>query len=184
MIDIILEIIRAIFGAIIFFILVFSHDSKSVKQHKGWLYVVYGFALIFLGMIIDITDNFPELNKFIIIGDTPYQAFIEKVVGYLTGFFLLSLGFWRFLPSIAEVEINKDKLESSNNELKIALSQIKTLHGIIPICAHCKSIRDDDGYWEQVEVYVSQHSDASFSHGICPACMEKYFPEYNKNTEK
>lgn len=58
-----------------------------------------------------------------------------------------------------------------------ALEQIKTLRGIIPICACCKKIRDDKGYWNQVEVYVSQHSDAEFSHGLCPECFEKAYNE-------
>ncbi len=58
-----------------------------------------------------------------------------------------------------------------------ALEQIKTLRGIIPICASCKKIRDDKGYWNQVEVYVSQHSDAEFSHGLCPECFEKAYNE-------
>lgn len=58
-------------------------------------------------------------------------------------------------------------------DLKGALEDVKTLSGIIPICAHCKQIRDDSGYWQQVEEFIHKHSDARFSHGICPACYEK-----------
>ena len=61
-------------------------------------------------------------------------------------------------------------------ELQQALVEIKTLRGIVPICASCKKIRDDKGYWEQVESFVSKHTDAQFSHGICPDCTKKYFP--------
>ncbi|MEI7732591.1 MAG: hypothetical protein WCO56_23670 [Verrucomicrobiota bacterium] len=67
--------------------------------------------------------------------------------------------------------------EKSDLELKEAWEQIKTLRGILPICAHCKKIRNDKGYWEQVESYVSKHTEARFSHGICPGCVSKYFPD-------
>jgi phosphoserine phosphatase RsbU/P len=67
-----------------------------------------------------------------------------------------------------------DKIE----ELRQAFDQIKTLRGIVPICAGCKQIRDDRGYWNQVEVYVRDHTEAQFSHGICPDCMKKLYPDY------
>jgi len=62
-------------------------------------------------------------------------------------------------------------------ELQQAIEHIKTLSGIVPICAHCKKIRDDRGYWEQVEAYVSEHTEAQFSHSICPQCLELFYPE-------
>ena len=62
-------------------------------------------------------------------------------------------------------------------ELREALERIKTLHGIIPICAHCKKIRDDKGYWHQVEIYVRDHSDAEFSHSLCVECIEELYPD-------
>lgn len=73
-----------------------------------------------------------------------------------------------------EVEARK-KTEA---ELRGALEEIKTLRGIIPICAHCKKIRDDGGYWQQLENYISKHSEAEFSHGICPECIKKLYPEF------
>lgn len=57
--------------------------------------------------------------------------------------------------------------------LKAALENVRTLHGLIPICAHCKRIRDDRGYWEQVETYLRERSEATFSHGICPDCYDR-----------
>lgn len=64
-----------------------------------------------------------------------------------------------------------------NEELQAAISEIKQLKGILPICASCKRIRDDKGYWHQVEVYVSKHTEAEFSHGLCPECVKKMHPD-------
>ncbi|MFT3831442.1 MAG: response regulator transcription factor [Opitutaceae bacterium] len=72
----------------------------------------------------------------------------------------------------------EDRLADKVCELQEALDQIKTLRGIVPICASCKRVRDDAGYWRQVEAYVAAHSEARFSHGICPDCMAKLYPEY------
>ncbi len=69
-------------------------------------------------------------------------------------------------------------------ELQEALEQIKTLKGIVPICANCKQIRDDEGFWQQVESYVEKHTEAQFSHGICPVCVEKLYPKYAKKLKK
>ena len=63
--------------------------------------------------------------------------------------------------------------------LQDALDHVRTLRGLLPICASCKKIRDDQGYWHQVEVYVGAHTDAEFSHGICPDCLRKLYPEYS-----
>ena len=67
-------------------------------------------------------------------------------------------------------------LETTNAELTQALANIQTLSGLIPICAGCKKIRDDRGYWEQVESYLAKHSEAKFTHGMCPECSHKYYP--------
>ena len=69
------------------------------------------------------------------------------------------------------------KLHNTVNQLEKSLSEVKTLKGIVPICSYCKKIRDDQGYWAQVESYVSEHTDADFSHGICPECVAKHYPD-------
>ncbi|HBG18205.1 MAG TPA: response regulator [Desulfobulbaceae bacterium] len=68
-------------------------------------------------------------------------------------------------------------------QLEKALATIKTLSGILPICSRCKKIRDDQGYWEEVELYVEKHSTAEFTHGICPDCIETLYPEINIEEE-
>jgi len=78
----------------------------------------------------------------------------------------------------------QDRLAKQVQELTEAMDHIKTLQGIIPICAYCKSIRNDDGYWGRVEEYFHQHSDAQFSHGICPKCMSEHFPDIKMETSE
>ncbi|WP_320040399.1 response regulator [uncultured Desulfobacter sp.] len=68
------------------------------------------------------------------------------------------------------------KLHKTMDELKEALSQVKKLSGLLPICMHCKKIRDDKGYWNQIEAYIDNHSEAQFSHSICNECAEKHYP--------
>lgn len=69
-------------------------------------------------------------------------------------------------------------LQRKNRELEEAQAKIRVLSGIIPICSHCQGIRDDEGYWNELEQYISTHSDALFSHSICPACARKYYSDY------
>ena len=90
-----------------------------------------------------------------------------------------------FLQSVAHVlaaaiERNRTEKERDNliEELRTALDEVKTLRGLIPICVHCKSIRDDAGYWNKIEEYLLDHSDAQFTHGICPECARKLYPEF------
>jgi hypothetical protein len=58
------------------------------------------------------------------------------------------------------------------------VSEMKIMHGLLPICAACKKIRDDKGYWNQLETYIQRHSQAEFSHGVCPDCMLRLYPDY------
>jgi hypothetical protein len=75
------------------------------------------------------------------------------------------------------IEGKNAELQIRNEELRSALSNNKTLKGLLPICSHCKKIRDDKGYWNRIEAYIQEHSEASFSHGICVECLEKYYPD-------
>jgi len=70
-----------------------------------------------------------------------------------------------------------------NNKLEKVLAEIKTLKGIVPICSFCKKIRDDKGFWNQVEKYVQEHSNAEFSHSVCPECMKEHYSMFLENTE-
>ena len=85
------------------------------------------------------------------------------------------------IQGVARNITERKKIEEERNklihELQNALQQVKTLGGLLPICSHCKKIRDDKGYWNQIESYLHENSDAEFSHSICPECAEKYHPD-------
>ena len=99
-----------------------------------------------------------ELDEIILVG-----------LSLLIGLFVFSL---RRLGETHSLQ--KEQLRI-NRELELAMSEIRTLRGIIPICSYCKKIRNEEGLWQQMEMYVQSHSEATFSHGICEECMKKHF---------
>ena len=84
--------------------------------------------------------------------------------------------------AVVEDITDRKRLEEQRDnlieDLQFALAEVKTLGGLLPICAHCKNIRDDKGYWGKIETYIHDHSGTDFTHSICPECMKKHFPEY------
>ncbi|MGE5314267.1 MAG: CHASE domain-containing protein [Acidobacteriota bacterium] len=89
----------------------------------------------------------------------------------------------KFVRDISERKRAEHEREELVKELQEALADIKTLSGLIPICSSCKKIRDDRGYWNVLESYLAQHSEAQFTHGICPDCMKKLYPEFAAKLE-
>ena len=101
--------------------------------------------------------------------ENPYTEKYEKLLGK----------FRDLIQADLEIVYMNKILQDENKQLTDYISEIKTLRGILPICMHCKKIRDDEGYWNQVEAYIQKNSDARFSHGICKECAEKYYPDIN-----
>ena len=87
------------------------------------------------------------------------------------------IGFRGISRDISERKRMEEEREKLIRELQDALTNIKTLRGLLPICSNCKKIRDDKGYWNQIESYIRDHSGAEFSHGICPECLKKLYPD-------
>ena len=86
------------------------------------------------------------------------------------------------LFSTYEAVIHKNKaLEEANRKLKKSLETINRLKGLIPICSECKKIRNDKGYWQQLEVYIGAHSEAEFTHGLCPDCEKDYYKKFKSD---
>jgi PAS domain S-box-containing protein len=92
------------------------------------------------------------------------------------------IGVSKIARDITERQRAKAEQEQLLNVLKDALARVKTLYGLLPICASCKKIRSDEGYWKNIETYIEEHSDASFTHGICPDCVQKLYG-YQPKTE-
>ena len=95
-----------------------------------------------------------------------------------SGFFM---GFNRLVDEMEEqrIELNErtDELTRANLELEKLLDEVKTLSGLLPICSNCKKVRDDKGYWQQVEQYIQKNSQATITHGLCPDCIAELYPE-------
>lgn len=124
------------------------------------------FLLIFLPPLTDSQEVF-------------FDAALLSIIAFPVLYVLV------FRPLRIHIDLRRQAEEEKDlliNELQQALDEVKTLRGIIPICASCKKIRDDKGFWQQVEDYISFYSDAKFSHGICQDCAQKLYPdlEYKK----
>lgn len=135
---------------------------------------------------IKAAPEFTDIPVLMITGDTSNEslqaAYEAGAVDYITKPFKkgeLLARVRSFLKLKAEIDARKTR----EKELKKALAQIKTLKGFIPICASCKNIRKDDGYWQKIESYITEHSEALFTHSICPDCSKKYYKEL-QDTQK
>jgi hypothetical protein len=89
----------------------------------------------------------------------------------------------RVIGEFRELVESHLSLLDMNEKLRNALSELKILRGLLPICSSCKSIRDDKGYWNQIESYIQKHSEAEFSHSICPECARKLYPDVKISSE-
>jgi len=129
---------------------------------EGFLWVAVMMILTFIIIL------FPELtNSFTFPPEFKLRLLISLTIISFTAWLLESLRYNFFM----QVQNQKTKLEA-------ALDNIKTLQGLFPICSHCKKIRDDKGYWNQIESYIRDHSDAEFSHSICPECAKRFYSEF------
>jgi DNA-binding NtrC family response regulator len=143
------------------------------------------------GSAVEVLTRPPEAGRFPIIVMTSYgneQVAVEAIKSGALDYVVKSpeafaemphtvaraLREWTLLTERREAVAAQKQLIT---ELEEALSKVKTLSGLLPICSGCNKIRDDHGYWSQVEGYIQEHTDAQFTHGLCPDCIRKYFPE-------
>lgn len=127
---------------------------------RGAGIAVAGFSAI-AWMLVDILSDLALPTTFV-----PYWQALLRLTFFLIIVFLLN--------GRKRAEAERDKLIA---ELTEALASVKTLRGLLPICAACKKVRDDKGYWNQIEAYLGSHSEASFSHAICPDCAKRLYPD-------
>jgi len=138
--------------------------------------------------VLRIVESFPAMPVIVLTGLSDEAVGLDAISkgaqdyltkGHIDGNLLVRC--LRYSLERKRIEEEKEKLIK---ELRDALGKIKTLNGLLPICASCKKIRDDKGYWNQIESYIKEHSEAEFSHGICPDCAEKFYPDYYKGGKK
>jgi hypothetical protein len=106
-----------------------------------------------------------------------FIIWVSHILVWLVGVAGIAWGSHKLNHSLEEQRRGTKEREKLIGELQETMAQIKVLRGILPICASCKKIRDDKGYWEIVEVYIRDHSEADFSHSICPECAKILYPD-------
>ncbi len=137
-------------------------DSRSFR----W-FALGVTAPLTLGMLLQFTDQQHLVLAALTVAFTATMLFIHRRVN---GGLLEHL---RIVDRLSTSEQDQARLIA---ELRTALGAVKQLTGLLPICANCKKVRNDSGYWSSVEQYVTEHTDAQFSHGVCPDCLPKLFP--------
>jgi len=157
-------------------------------------FILVGAIIYLVKMRNEFEDNVFKLmvtSILLTIGAELAFTFYISVYGFsnLMGHFLKIVSFYLIYKAVIETGLSKpysillrnlkqseDELQSEKSRLQTALDDVKTLSGLLPICSHCKKIRDDKGYWNQIESYVRDHSNVEFSHSICPECRKTMYP--------
>jgi hypothetical protein len=138
------------------------------------------FFLLLFGFIVFIISSYYNLLESFVAYSRRHESWdLDELVITLSALFVAS--FFYSGRRLQESIVSQKNLKFRNAELEKALAEIRQLRGILPICASCKKIRDDTGYWHQVEAYLLKHSEVEFSHGICPGCLKKLYPDYFKD---
>lgn len=156
-------------------------EGRIVKVDVLEIYVPILRDGVFTGafeIYYDITEAKDRLDTLLM------QVYFVLLLVSGTLLFALFIIFDRASKSIAGRKQADAEREKLITDLQGALAEIKDLQGIIPICSFCKQIRDDKGYWQQVDYYISEHSEAQFSHSVCPKCMKENYPEFSDSEEE
>jgi len=140
--------------------LVFDYQDTSHKL----ILSIFAIFLFFICETVDFQIQYIHLSQEI----NRILYFTSILTAFLGALFVVYL----FTSNIKKYEEKQHRLVQ---DLQSALSEVKTLKGFLPICSSCKKIRDDKGYWNQIESYIQEYSDAQFSHGMCPECSDKLY---------
>jgi hypothetical protein len=160
-----------------------AEQNVIPENRKNWKVVSEILVILALGAVVysfatcyDFLERIVEFSKQ--HENWEMDELITMAIFLVVALALFSMRRWQ--------EVTKSKIEitKKNKKLQKALAEIKQLRGIVPICASCKKIRDDKGFWHQVEEYVRDHTDAEFSHGVCPECIIKLYPDFIDGEQK
>ena len=152
-----------------------NQNTNNMKKQKNLVFQLLLFILsgiLISQILIHLLFHF-ELDL---------KHFINMISSALLSVILLLPVLYKFVVQPMSLEISQRKQAEKEREktifnLQEALAKVKTLSGLLPICASCKKIRDDTGYWNQIESYIRDHSEAAFSHSICPQCAKELYPD-------
>jgi hypothetical protein len=159
----------------------------NFKQQSSLLELLCILVLAILGLAISYYFDFIEKMRLWIALHKSHH--IDELVAFLVvltfGLAIFSLRrWWEEMKDHAELRRLMVEKERMIGELTEATKKIRILKGLLPICSHCKNIRNEEGKWQQLEKYVSEHSEAQFSHGICPSCLQEHYSEQSPKKEK
>jgi len=172
-----LSIVMQLAAAIYALLLIRITDRKS-----AWILISLAMVLMTSRRIVSFVS--------ILISDKKFTYEIPEIIALIIAFLMLFgvLRIRSYFWTIKSAESGRKKAEEEREqiilELKDALASIKQLSGMLPICAGCKKIRDDKGYWNRIETYISEHSEVLFSHGLCPDCAKKAYEELDELKKK
>lgn len=148
--------------------LVYRYVPRLINDHNMFLVVAFSFQAIWLVLrMVQAAFESPIMD---FMTAPAFQGI--TVIVFFSGNILVVMGL---------IVLNFQRVEF---DLSTAMAEVKTLRGLIPICSSCKKIRDDKGIWNQIELYIRNHADVEFSHGVCPECMQKLYPGYTEDDEK
>jgi len=134
---------------------------------RGWM---IGLFLANSAALLWVERRFPALV-------VPFGDAGDRYWDLQTGYVVCTLTCVLILALVLEVyHRERERLRAANLELERSFSEIRTLQGLLPICSWCKKIRDDEGFWTRIEDYLGHHTDATFTHGMCPDCQNQHFP--------
>lgn len=155
----------------------------TARKDLIWVVIIAAIVLL-LAIYFDVLDRFVH---WYVTMDEPYE--VEEIIPVLLVLpFALAFFAWRrWQELIAEIRTHlrtEDALRQERDKLQKALSEIDTLSGLLPICAACKKVRDDAGYWDQIETYFEKHPSIMLSHSLCPECAVRLYPEYYPQESK
>jgi hypothetical protein len=151
-------------------------DSPAKKKKLHFSLIIFLVCLMFTVLLWD---------HYLRQGDDMDRTVISNLLLLMGSLFSIAAGLLTLSLETAESVLQKEvekrtaELQKRNGDLEQAIRQIKVLQGFLPICASCKKIRDDEGYWQELETYVEKHSEAEFSHGLCQGCIKKLYPGYH-----
>ncbi len=152
--------------------------NRNVYKVTGTLFYMFGLVMMVRAVMWILHPGFGLFNS----GQTQVVYFLAIMI-FETGWgmALLMMNSQRLEE---DLWTSQNKLHVTIAKLEKAMSEIKTLSGLLPICSSCKKIRDDKGYWNQIESYIKIHTEAEFSHSLCPDCARELYPDYYKGDKK